>query len=283
MSGMTSQLRIAGVLALAAVVVGAAATPLHTELSVSKGLAIVAIVAPAALIPALMVRYALARRWLPLMALFFAGCIGATVAVSFLVNRIHIAPIKRKGSSQGGSVPAGGGNQHTRTTEGAAHAGHLSLSTGLVVALVLILVAVVVAAIVLAVRRQPPPAVVAAPRKLVEEPAPEEVVRRFYSLIGDTLEDLRAEPDARTAVIAAYARMEAGLGQLGIERLRSETPFEYLARVLERLSVSDAAARELTDLFERAKFSNGPVDADMKEHAIAALEAIREEARAWRR
>jgi hypothetical protein len=100
-------------------------------------------------------------------------------------------------------------------------------------------------------------------------------------LLDDTLEDLRNEPDPRRAVIAAYARMERGLAVLGTERMLSETPFEYLERVLERLSVSEAAARRLTDLFQRAKFSPAPVGAEMKEAAVAALEAIREEVRAW--
>ena len=79
----------------------------------------------------------------------------------------------------------------------------------------------------------------------------------------------------------SYARMERGLGMLGTERIPSETPFEYLARVLERLSVSEEAAQRLTDLFERAKFSPAPVDEAMKAEAVAALEAIKEEARAW--
>jgi hypothetical protein len=141
---------------------------------------------------------------------------------------------------------------------------------------------VVIVAIVAAARRQPPAAPVAAPRRARPEPEPEEMARRFYSLIDDTLDDLRAEPDPRKAVIAAYARMEGGLGALGVERRLSETPFEYLARVLEKLSVSDAAARELTELFERAKFGAGPVDETMKEQAVSALETIREEAMAWR-
>lgn len=113
----------------------------------------------------------------------------------------------------------------------------------------------------------------------VAEPAPEpeNIARRVYSLLGDTLEDLRREPDSRKAVIAAYARMELGLGTLGIDRHRAETPLEYLARVLQAVSVSGPAARRLTDLFERAKFSPAPVAASMKGAAIDALSAIREE------
>ena len=50
--------------------------------------------------------------------------------------------------------------------------------------------------------------------------------------IGDAIDDLEAEPDARRAVIAAYARMEAVLGRNGLRRAPSETPLEYLRRIL---------------------------------------------------
>ena len=46
--------------------------------------------------------------------------------------------------------------------------------------------------------------------------------------IDDAIDDLEAEPDARRAVIAAYARMEAVLGRSGVRRAPSETPLEYL-------------------------------------------------------
>jgi hypothetical protein len=158
---------------------------------------------------------------------------------------------------------------------------HLTVSKTFAVVLVLALLLVVAGAIVVAMRRRPAAAPAPPLRRLAPQPEPEEIARRFYSLLDDTLDDLRADADPRRAVIAAYARMERGLGTLGIERLPSETPLVYLARVLERLSVSDAAARALTDLFERAKFSPAPVGEEMKRDAVDALETIREEARAW--
>jgi hypothetical protein len=159
--------------------------------------------------------------------------------------------------------------------------GHVALSSTLVVGLLVALAVVTTIAIIVAIRRRPAVAPIAPPRQLKPEPQPEEITQRFYSLLDDTLDDLRGELDPRRAVIAAYARMERGLGMLGTARLLSETPFEYLGRVLERLSMSEPAARRLTDLFERAKFSPAPVGEEMKADAVAALEAIREEARAW--
>jgi len=95
--------------------------------------------------------------------------------------------------------------------------------------------------------------------------------------ISDAIDDLRAEPDARAAVIAAYARMEGVLARRGLGRRASETPIEYLGRVLLELDVRADAVRRLTDLFQRAKFSSHAIDAEMKVVAIDALREIRDD------
>ena len=95
--------------------------------------------------------------------------------------------------------------------------------------------------------------------------------------VDESLDDLRAEPDPRRAVIAAYARLEGVLAAHGLPRKPAEAPLEYLGRMLAELSVSDRAARGLTDLFERAKFSQHVVGADMKDEAIDALETVRDD------
>ncbi len=103
------------------------------------------------------------------------------------------------------------------------------------------------------------------------------VVEDFAATIGDAIAGLEAETDARRAVIAAYARMEGVLGRHGMRRRPSETPVEYLGRILTGLtSRSDAVAR-LTSLFEEAKFSRHEIDDGMKREAIDALRAIRED------
>ena len=100
------------------------------------------------------------------------------------------------------------------------------------------------------------------------------------TMLEETLDDLRRESDPRRAVIAAYARMESSLSAYGLPRRPWEAPLEYLARVIEELIGSATAAKRLTRLFERAKFSEHSIDAPMKEDAIAAVAAVRDDLRA---
>jgi hypothetical protein len=106
------------------------------------------------------------------------------------------------------------------------------------------------------------------------------VAEDFAASITDAIDDLDAEPDARRAVIAAYARMEAVLSRHGLRRRPSDTPVEYLRRVLLGLTSQDDAVQRLTKLFEEAKFSRHEIDASMKQEAITALKTIREDIRA---
>ena len=94
-----------------------------------------------------------------------------------------------------------------------------------------------------------------------------------------TIDDLRAEPDPRRAVIAAYAQMEAALGRSGLPRAPSEAPREYLQRVLPEVGAGADSVERLTALFERAKFSPHAIDARMKDEAIDALELLRDQLR----
>jgi Domain of unknown function (DUF4129) len=105
----------------------------------------------------------------------------------------------------------------------------------------------------------------------------ETVEEELAAVVSDAIDDLRNEADPRRAVIAAYARMEGVLGQHGFARHRSEAPHEYLGRVLTRLRVRRGAVEELTELFERAKFSTHEIDQQMKERAIAGLVSVRED------
>jgi hypothetical protein len=117
-------------------------------------------------------------------------------------------------------------------------------------------------------------------RRLALEASEETLVDELASLLEDTLEDLREEPDPRRAVIAAYARMERALGAYGLPRQAFESPVEYLQRLAPELNELPGTARlvfELTHLFERAKFSAHVVDAEMKENAIATLLSLRAE------
>jgi hypothetical protein len=105
--------------------------------------------------------------------------------------------------------------------------------------------------------------------------ADESVEEELARAIGSTIEDLRMERDARRAVIAAYANMERILGSHGLARGRAEVPYEYLARALRVLQVSESSVRSLTELFEYAKFSPHEIDETMKEQAIESLVAVK--------
>jgi Domain of unknown function (DUF4129) len=91
--------------------------------------------------------------------------------------------------------------------------------------------------------------------------------------VDESLEDLHRERDVRRAIVACYSRMEGALARSGTPRQPHEAPLEFLARVLER--VAREPGHSLTDLFERAKFSAEPMGTLEKDHAIAALEALR--------
>ena len=108
----------------------------------------------------------------------------------------------------------------------------------------------------------------------------ETVEEELSAVVSDAIDDLRREADPRRAVIAAYARMERALGRHGHPRDPSEAPFEYLARILVTLRVRAAAVSDLTELFERAKFSTHEIDRPMKERAIAALVSVRDDLQA---
>jgi hypothetical protein len=111
------------------------------------------------------------------------------------------------------------------------------------------------------------------------QPRRTQVAAEFAVLLERTIADLRAEPDPRTAVIAAYAQMEVALADVGLRRRADEAPREYLGRVLPDVGAQTASVERLTRLFERAKFSPHAIDAAMKDEAIDALESLRDDLR----
>jgi hypothetical protein len=95
--------------------------------------------------------------------------------------------------------------------------------------------------------------------------------------IDESIDDLRNDPNLRRAIVAAYARMELALGRAGLPRHPAEAPFEYVERALVSLDTSAASVRRLTALFESAKFSQHEPEPEMRDEAIAALIAVRDE------
>jgi hypothetical protein len=170
---------------------------------------------------------------------------------------IHVTTVRGTTPGEGGGEPKGGPDGGGDANEWLAAV----VGGSLLAALVILAVAIVVAK-----RRR---------RRASDASAHEE--EAVVEAVEGSLDDLRHERDVRRAIIACYARMERALERAGNARRPGEAPFEYLARVLERITASGRAARALTVLFERAKFSVEPMGEREKQQAIGALELLRAE------
>jgi hypothetical protein len=89
-----------------------------------------------------------------------------------------------------------------------------------------------------------------------------------------SLEDLRLEPDARVAVIKCYRRFEDILAEAAFPRTPSQTPTEFMRAALARLRIPEPALRELTRLFELARFSRRPIGVEDRAAAWQALATV---------
>jgi uncharacterized membrane protein YidH (DUF202 family) len=193
------------------------------------------------------------------MVAVFAAMVGLSVVAVLVLryihdhHRDHVNPV----------------SQLTRLAgHGSATAAAVRFDWGpVIVVSVLAVLALAAAAWFVVDRRRP-----RAPR--IAQPAAELVLA-----LERTIADLRAEPDPRTAVIAAYAQMERALAEAGLPREPAEAPREYLGRVLPSVGAQTGSVERMTSLFERAKFSPHAIDATMKEEAIHALESLRDDLR----
>jgi hypothetical protein len=92
--------------------------------------------------------------------------------------------------------------------------------------------------------------------------------------IADTIDAMLADPDPKTAIIGAYARLLEGLAACGIERRPYEAPVEHMRRVLTGLRVRAEPLRQLIGLFEIARFSMHLLTDAHRDQALAALRSI---------
>jgi hypothetical protein len=93
--------------------------------------------------------------------------------------------------------------------------------------------------------------------------------------LDESLDALRAIPDPRRAIIAAYSSMERSMERAGLPRRQHETPMEFMTRVLQSLIGLSTDVARLTNLFEVAKFSHHDIDEEMRSDAVLALSRIR--------
>ena len=174
---------------------------------------------------------------------------------------LHLTPEDQKGKT-----PPGLGSQLGRSG-GRTRSPHFQW---LELVVILSLFFVVAVATIVAVRRS----------RSDEETALDTAPEALAAALDESLDDLRSDPDLRRAIIAAYSRMERALAAAGIPRRPAETPFEYLERALLTLDASSDAVHRLTDLFEWARFSHHEPEPSMRDDAVDALVAVRDELRA---
>lgn len=90
----------------------------------------------------------------------------------------------------------------------------------------------------------------------------------------DLIDELNAADSPRLAIQRAYAAVETGFGAQELARKPAETPLRYLKRIFGRHNQVKAPLERLTALFERARFSDEPMDESKRSEAIAALTEI---------
>ena len=188
----------------------------------------------------------------------------AIVAVEVFVLR-HLHLNLHPHAHPGAQNPGGGGQHHLPPPRPGTRAVHFRWEElAVILGVLLVLGGAVAARLARGGERTP------------LEPAPEVLA----AALDESLEDLRSDPDLRRAIIAAYARMERALAAAGLRRHPAEAPLEYLERALLSLDASAEAVRRLTDLFEWARFSHHEPEASMRDDAVDALVAVRDELRA---
>ena len=93
--------------------------------------------------------------------------------------------------------------------------------------------------------------------------------------VEESLGDLRLEPDVRLAILRCYRRFELVLARSRMPRLPWQTATEFMTAALGRLPLPADAVRQLTRLFELARFSAEPLGSADRDVAWDALQRIR--------
>ncbi len=105
----------------------------------------------------------------------------------------------------------------------------------------------------------------------------ESLERALGPAVERAAEQLLTGTDPRSAVLMAYRSLESALERHGLSRHRSETPAEYLVRVLADLPLDTDPLITLSNLYEEARFSTHPITAGDQRTAASALDSIRQQ------
>lgn len=97
----------------------------------------------------------------------------------------------------------------------------------------------------------------------------------FDAIAADVpLEDPRAEPDPRRAIMRCYASFERVAADSGVKRHPWLTPMEFMREATRRLPAPRGAVPALTSLFELARFSHRLLGPAERGRALEALDDI---------
>jgi Domain of unknown function (DUF4129) len=107
-----------------------------------------------------------------------------------------------------------------------------------------------------------------------EQPSPF-ASAELQAAVEDSLDDLRHLPDARLAIIRCYDRFEKVLAGADVRRSPWETVVEFMREALRHPRLPGEAVRELTGLFEIARFSRHELGPSHRERAWQALMAVK--------
>lgn len=98
---------------------------------------------------------------------------------------------------------------------------------------------------------------------------------QLHGAVDDSLDDLRTLPDARLAIIRCYDRFERALAGADVRRPPWQTATEFMRTALAHPWLPADGVRELTALFEIARFSRHEVGPAHRERAWRALMAVK--------
>ena len=107
-----------------------------------------------------------------------------------------------------------------------------------------------------------------------------EVAEERAAVVRDLLDRVREVDDPRLSIQTGFATLESGFGGSNLVRGRNETAARYVNRILGSGGESREALSEIVALFERARFSELPVDAAMRTRMIERLEQVQQD---WER